>query len=58
MSTKCEKCQNRQVIVTESGTLRCCCLTGGLDFLCSIGKVDRHKPQPNEKQHTEGDGQN
>ena len=59
MNQKCKTCANSRVIVSENGGKRVCCLSGGLDFLCMIGKVDRHTtPKSTKDKATEGDGQN
>ena len=58
MRPKCETCANSRMTVSETGSKRVCSLLGGLDFLCEIGKVDRHTTPPGSKKtDTEEGGQ-
>lgn len=47
MKQKCEICENSQAIASKDGIQYVCSLTGGLAFLCEIGKVDRYTPIQN-----------
>lgn len=58
MKQKCEICTNSQAIISKDGIQYVCTLSGGLAFLCEIGKVDRYTPIRNATDNpTEGDGQ-
>lgn len=55
MTSKCERCLNSRVGISENGFHPICCLSRKAAMLCITGRIDHFIPFPGEKKEGEND---